>query len=354
MNLTEATIKALYDGLTDDVQPNGVDGIVGDVLVITDPEITTEEYDELIERAQELVEETPEGDIPFMEDYLGEYLQICPICGATFAEDHLLEPGASCPVCLEQPESFVMVGKIETEEDIAVDNGLDDDTTALEQEFGIHNIDHNNELQDEEAEVEETPEAVVGEEPEEEEREDNRMRDVASKQISGNKIVESKEDDLVEEPAHKEFELIEADQAKIQELESGSAFTYEGMSIDDENLEKVVDALKSVTSINTPVRFYHWSGKYMNDIYGLTGRNAYPEDLNFLSIDLDNWNNMNGLVEFKMSTGARWLDDIVDNNKVRQDKIDGIEDSSIDEDMIDEVYEESYDRAGLTNKTLNS
>lgn len=481
MNLTEATIKALYDGLTDDVQPNGVDGIVSDVLVITDPEITTEEYDELIERAQELVDETPEGDIPFMDDYLGNYLQICPICGATFAEDHLLEPGASCPVCLEQPESFVMVGKIETEDDVAIDNGLEDEIDEeFEKEFTFNRPE-----EDVEEDVEETPDAIVGEESEEE-KEDNRLKDVASKQISGNKIVESKdaEDksvkvlcygevteyatrkeaishfrqamscsegaererytniylDLIEtddnfvydyedeyrlykneinrEQEHqerldkeaiiadymkyvddewakgnqqakdfqqwlrdrdsikeedyqtltefynkkveadkednteKEFTLDVADDNKISELEHGSAFTWEGMVVDAENLSTIVEALKEETSISLPVRFYTWTGEVMNNKYGLTGRNAYPEDLTFLSIDLDNWGSMDGLIEFKFSVGARWLDDIVDNNKVRQDKIDGVEDSSIDEDMIDEVYEESYDRAGLVNKTL--
>ena len=60
-------------------------------------------------------------------------------------------------------------------------------------------------------------------------------------------------------------------------------------------------------------------------MYGLTDKNAYDDDLNFLSIDLDNWSEMGKLPFYKMQVGARWLDDIVDNNKVRQDKIDGIE-----------------------------
>ena len=92
INLQEATIKALYNELDDSEDIRDVEGVVDDVLVITDPEITKDEYEEVIERAQEIVDDTPEGDIPFDEDYIGQYLMTCPICGSSFVEDHLLEP----------------------------------------------------------------------------------------------------------------------------------------------------------------------------------------------------------------------------------------------------------------------
>lgn len=92
ISLEEATIKALYDQLDDEEVIRDVEGVVDDVLVITDPEISKDEYEEVIERAQEIVEDTPEGDLPFDEDYIGQYLQTCPICGTSFVEDHLLEP----------------------------------------------------------------------------------------------------------------------------------------------------------------------------------------------------------------------------------------------------------------------
>lgn len=132
ITLEEATIKSLYDGLDDSDYTNDVDGIVEDVLVITDPEITTDEYLELIDRAQEIVEDTPEGNIPFNDEYLGQYAQICPICGATFLEDHILEKGTACPICLDTPESFVVIGKLESDEDVADDNNV-----VAEDELGL-------------------------------------------------------------------------------------------------------------------------------------------------------------------------------------------------------------------------
>ena len=165
-SLEEATIKALYDGLKDDEEVEDVEGLVDDVLVVTDPEITTDEYNEVIDRAQEIIEDTPEGDIPLDTTYLGEYVQICPICGGTFVEDHILEPGTACPICYETPESFVMVGKLQAEEEVAEDNGLVDEEgesldneeeftpTSLEK-FGAE--DNNEEVEEIDVSEEETP-----------------------------------------------------------------------------------------------------------------------------------------------------------------------------------------------------
>lgn len=139
MSLEEATLKALYDELDDSRDITDVDGLVEDVLVITDPEVSSEEYEEIIERAQEIVEDTPEGNIPLDEDYLGQYAQTCPLCGATFVTEEILEPGATCPICLEVPEAFVMVGRLEGDEAVAEKNGLLDNEEGEEESFGEEN-----------------------------------------------------------------------------------------------------------------------------------------------------------------------------------------------------------------------
>ena len=138
MSLEEATLKALYDELDDSKDITDVDGLVEDILVITDPEVSSEEYEEIIERAQEIVEDTPEGNIPLDEDYLGQYAQTCPLCGATFVTEEILEPGATCPICLEVPEAFVMVGRLEGDEAVAEKNGLLDNEEG-EESFGEEN-----------------------------------------------------------------------------------------------------------------------------------------------------------------------------------------------------------------------
>lgn len=522
-NLQEATIKALYDGLKDDEEVKDVEGLVDDILVVTDPEITTEEYNELIDRAQEIVEETPEGDIPLDPTYLGEYLQICPICGGSFIEDHILEPGTACPICYETPESFVMVGKLQAEEDVAEDSGLvDDENAETEPVLNINDGETSEEDTIEEPITEPEKPELVGMETEPSEETPNRIRgarmrrnrEVASKELpEGNLLVESKdpeegfdinldlahkvdnnvkvgsvvasyhedtntivfydeasgedldtivyrnqtpeeikkymlsdmglalkesyksyvietiskgnneqymkfqewkelnenssdekarykvsfyvdssetpkseieaklndalkgtglasgkedieievdevfeeakqeddkelllgseEDEITDTENEKEQQEISDEIQKdidekdytlkmifgdeIKELANKSAFTWEGVDLSEENLLEIVKLLKEHTKIKLPVNFFVFDGRTMNKTFGLTEKNAYQDDLHFLSIDLDNWSEMGNLPIFKMQVGARWLDDIVDNNQRRQDEIDGID-----------------------------
>lgn len=136
-DITEATIQALnnskleesmlsdmYDSLDDQIKDEPIDtsnvnGLVDDILVITDPDVSSEEYDEVIDRAKEIVKDTPEGSIPFDSEYIGQYAITCPICGATFVSDDILESGDTCPVCGEIPEAFVVKGRLQTDEEIS-------------------------------------------------------------------------------------------------------------------------------------------------------------------------------------------------------------------------------------------
>ena len=61
---------------------------------------------------------------------------------------------------------------------------------------------------------------------------------------------------------------------------------------------------------------YWFKGSVMNRVYGLTKSNAYPEDLTFLVIP-----HLYNPV-FKMMIGARWFDDIVHNNSIKQRAVD--------------------------------
>lgn len=169
-----ATMKDMYNQLDRTEGITNVEGLVDDILVVTDPEVTSEEYDEVIERAQEIVEDTPEGNVPFDEEYVGQYLLTCPICGTTFVSQQMLEPGATCPACMEVPESFVVKGKIDTDENVAIDNGLQVDEEQKE-------------------ETEAVPDITTIEDTEEPVEEEDIEKQTASKEIpEGNKLQEEK------------------------------------------------------------------------------------------------------------------------------------------------------------------
>ena len=116
------------------------------------------------------------------------------------------------------------------------------------------------------------------------------------------------------------IKIISADETKIRELENGSAFTWVGLSGLENDKETIVNCFKEekvLADVET-FEFYTWKGELMNQIYQLTGSNAYPEDLNFVSIPLNMFKNIGKLAMLKLQYGARWLDDIVDNNARRE------------------------------------
>ena len=604
LSLEEATVKAIYDQLpTDNSDLTSVDGIVDDILVITDPEVTSDEYNEVIDRAQELVKDTPEGDIPLDTDYLDDFVQTCPICGATFTEDHMLQPGDACPVCLDTPETFILKGKIAADEDVAEEEGIetpeseektdnitDTDTTLdnnadqakevdtdtdtdidkedkleaseqvkesddkLEESLKLnesrsiddiiddmihkddtfkyqmlsrlqmdcdyflgngnraekylwatnvpdhiklmralynsfeddkkpewlteqdidnyekemsktdkvqesleqneeegwgddiqeicepffqecekimyevrncrrgsyanvgntvadlveyfdgleqsleevsaeldsmqHQLQENKDLKENKSSLEDIVKSNITDKIPDEINYNNKSyksMNIMDSNLPANKskvlfyagddanksddyfyvtveLTKQGEDsykgvnkvldvddftanDTLEETSNSEIDAAKEDAKskglyceevkntdkeytltdindntdKIKELEDSSAFTFEGCSLSESNLTNIVDLFKANTDITLPVNFFTWSGKTMNELYNLHNDNAYPDGLHFVAVDLSNWSSMRNLPGVKIGMGARWLDDIVDNNAYREE-----------------------------------
>lgn len=124
--------------------------------------------------------------------------------------------------------------------------------------------------------------------------------------------------------------LVEADTSKIEELANKSAFTWEGMTLDDENLAELAEIFiqeKLVKEDTEEIIGYTWYGLTMNTMYDLHGENRYQDDLPFLSFELDSFDGSGELHVFKMMYGARWLDDIVRNNELNEEEMFGTEPS---------------------------
>lgn len=116
------------------------------------------------------------------------------------------------------------------------------------------------------------------------------------------------------------YELKEADETKLRELENASAFTIEGAGGDLNEWCIGLNEALDKNKIGQVTTFYTFSGELMNKVYGLTGSNAYPDNFTFLCFMLDGLD-IGKLAMFKLRFGARWLDDIVDNNNAREQKM---------------------------------
>ena len=102
-----------------------------------------------------------------------------------------------------------------------------------------------------------------------------------------------------------------------QTLHKGSALTFEGLALSDDNVASLKGWVEQFTKF-TNERLWVISGEQMNRWYRLTGDNAYPDDLNIVCIDLNDLKDPLALALPRLSVGGRWLDDVVDNNLARE------------------------------------
>ena len=102
----------------------------------------------------------------------------------------------------------------------------------------------------------------------------------------------------------------------IEELDGlGSALTLEGLA--EESIPDFIEWVKEYTPMKSETA-YIIKGRTMNDVYGLTGDNAYPDDCTIVSIRLEDMENSMKIVMPRFQIGARWFDDIVANNERRE------------------------------------
>ena len=85
------------------------------------------------------------------------------------------------------------------------------------------------------------------------------------------------------------------------------------------NTYKLSDLLETVVDNRGKTPLTVDNGIPLIEINAITGDNAYPDDLTILSIELDNITNVETMFIKKFEVGARWFDDIVDNNRMYND-----------------------------------
>lgn len=100
----------------------------------------------------------------------------------------------------------------------------------------------------------------------------------------------------------------------------GSYYTILGCAGDLNEWTAGYQELLEARGIGTPKEFVTFKGADMNKIYGLTGNNAYDEGLTFLMFPLDGLD-VPKLAIFRLQAEDKWFDDIVDNNRRRQEAI---------------------------------
>jgi hypothetical protein len=100
---------------------------------------------------------------------------------------------------------------------------------------------------------------------------------------------------------------------RFAEMEAGSFYTITGTGGDMNQWVTGYSKLLEEKGIGTPSQWFSFTGKDMNEAFGLTGTTAYKDDLTFLAFALDGLDG-GKLALFKLRMEDRWFDDIVANN----------------------------------------
>ena len=105
------------------------------------------------------------------------------------------------------------------------------------------------------------------------------------------------------------------DSKLLKKLVDKSALTIEGLAESSfGDFQNWVRELAGLVSEDV----YVMSGEFLNSEWNLTGSNAYPGDLNVVSIMLDDMKDYEKIVMPRFEIGGRWLDDVYDNNIRRE------------------------------------
>lgn len=99
-------------------------------------------------------------------------------------------------------------------------------------------------------------------------------------------------------------------------LYNDSALTLEGLT--EDSIGDFIDWIAERAEFKTEPTAYVIKGRDMNNHYGLTGDNAYPNDLSIVSVPLEIMENPGAIVIPRFQIGGRWFDDIVENNLRRE------------------------------------
>lgn len=114
---------------------------------------------------------------------------------------------------------------------------------------------------------------------------------------------------------NRKTEIINTDAKTLKELVDGSALTIEGLA--ESSIDDFLDWVENTAGLKTR-RAYVTKGSLANREWGLTGDNAYLDDVNIVSVKPDDMKEWKKVVVSRFQVGGRWLDDIRDNNVRRE------------------------------------
>ena len=146
-----------------------VEDIIDNIVVVTDPDKSVEDLESRADDIQDAIEGSAEGEAAFSDEYVGDKVYACPICGESFFAEEDYKEGDACPVCKAEPtDGFLLQGvvaAVEPEEEEAIEEPEaveepveEDEEPATEDEEVVEEPAAEDESEEDEVEIEDEEE----------------------------------------------------------------------------------------------------------------------------------------------------------------------------------------------------
>ena len=127
--ITESPDVKMFTGSLLRESEDVADDILDNIVVVTDPDKTVDDLEVRADEIQDAIDGTPEGEAAFSDEYVGDKVYACPVCGESFFADEDYVEGDMCPICKAEPQDGFLaqgvVAPVQPEEEII------DDTEAV-------------------------------------------------------------------------------------------------------------------------------------------------------------------------------------------------------------------------------
>lgn len=121
-----------------------MDDVLDNIQVVTDPEKTVDELEKRADAVQDAIDGSPAGEEAFSDEYVGDKVYACPVCGESFFAEEDYNDGDACPICKAEPtDGFLLQGvvapvSVEPEAEEPESEEVEDEETPAE---GIDEFD---------------------------------------------------------------------------------------------------------------------------------------------------------------------------------------------------------------------
>lgn len=156
------------------------------------------------------------------------------------------------------------------------------------------------------------------------------------------------------------------DKENLKTLYDDKSLVIEAVDIADENINRILDALKNekVIAKDTIVNIFVIKGTFLNTLFNIEDRLKYAPNTNIISIMLSDLENITKLMQSQLryTLGVKWMDNLLDSLANGKSVEEILGEEPIDEENTEEqeVIEESLDNNSLLdmnfeelNKILN-